>query len=95
MPDIVGEEVVDGALPLVVDGALELVEEGNELDELGAAPLLEALVVVAATLPDPAVAAQEQIALAAARIDAADAAQDVSTQPSAADWMAEYWELEH
>ena len=87
-PLIVGPEL------LVVVGAAP----GAELVELGAAPEelvepgLEEVVEAAAEL---AVATHEQMALAAIRTDAAVAWQFESTQPSAADWMAAYWELEH
>jgi hypothetical protein len=71
---------------------------GAELVELGAAPeeLVEpGLEDVVEAGAEPAVATQEQMALAAIRTDAAVAWHWERTQPSAADWMAEYWELEH
>jgi hypothetical protein len=91
----VGEEVVDGEPEPVVVGALELVAatDGDELDDPGAAEELVdtgAEVVVGPAEADAAVAAQEQIALAADRTAGAEALQAASTQPMAALWMAEY-----
>lgn len=92
---VVPEPLIAGVELLVVVAAIA----GAELVELGAAA--EALVatgleeVVGPAPAEPALDAQVQIALAAARTDTAVAWQLESTQPWAAELIAAYWELEH
>jgi hypothetical protein len=83
----VGEDVAVGELELVAAADVDKLDDAGTADELVDTGPEE---VVGPADADAAVAAQEQIALAADRTAGAEVPQAESTQPMAALWMAEY-----